>query len=111
MRKSALLKLILIVFWIHSCNVNDAPELLKFWLYKLTKDICLHSKRAHEEQNEVVFSFLKSYRNLSLILILLTQSSYLLLPSIIMTEIPFPISEFFGVSIDCFHDENLKPTV
>ena len=61
-----------------------------------------------QDQNMVFFSFLKNYRKVSSILILLTHCSYLLFPSIIMSKFPGPISEFPGVSIDRFNDENLK---
>ena len=78
------------------------------WLYKLTKDRRLHSKRAHDDKNVVVFSFLKNYRKVSSILILLIHCSYLLFLSLIMSEFAVPISEFPGVSIDCFNGDNLK---
>ena len=80
-------------------------------MYKLTTDRSLHSKWAHDDQHVVVFSFLKNYRNLSSILILLTHSSYLLFVSRIMSEFAGPISEFLGVSIDRFNGENLKSKV
>ena len=59
----------------------------------------------------VVFSFLKNYRNVSSILILLTHCSYFLFPSITITDFCGLISEFSGVSSDRFSGENLKSTV
>ena len=55
--------------------------------------------------------FLKNYRNVSSILILLTHCSYFLFPSIIITEFCGLISEFLGVPSDRFSGENLKTTV
>ena len=72
---------------------------------------CLHSKRAGDDQNVVVFSFLKNYRNVSSSLNFFISLSKLLFPSIIMSDIFGPMSEFPGASIDCFNDQNLKSTV
>ena len=67
--------------------------------------------RARDDQNVVVFSFLKNYRKVSSILILLTHCLYPFFRFIIMSELAGPISDFPGVSIDRFNGENLKSTV
>ena len=87
------------------------PNDKKYWLYKITKDRCLHSKRAHGDRNVVVFSFPKNYRNKSSILFFLTHCSYLLFSSIIISKVSGPISELPGISIDRFNSENLKSLV
>ena len=94
-----------------SINLSYAPKWKKICLYKLIKDRCLHSKRAHDNQKLVVFSFPKDYRTVSSILYLLTHSSYLRFPSIIMSEFAGPVTENPGISIDRFNGENPKSLV